>query len=686
MKRMLVILLLLGLILQAMPVLAQDSFFPIGALLGRTRLQGPDGTEPSCSPLSMVDSAQKCGFNLVSVGGMYDGPGGHDMLSDALDYLKAGGMKCLLAQAPKLSASGATAWLDTKYNIERFASGVYSRFQAEDHPYFIHPDGGYNNGAAWVCDPGIAGTVLYRDLTPGKPYWEHNCWDAWMPFVDTLFNTQWQHYGRTEYRITFSLKYQNEDSLDTTTPGIPVSLCRIAIDTLNSVDWAQFSMVDCDTITTADFAGPNVWKTFTLKFTRLAGQTRFLDFPVYTFGNKRLFIDYVEMHDAVFDSLANQEYDPYIHNTQLTGIADYYSGPASAYKDVVYRYYMYDEPMRSQLSAFDLVNRQLKNVNANVPGLTFVCPKYPTSFGAIGATDQADTNFYSEFVNTTNPAQLAVDILPLFGDLGKEVDAPYTGNGYKTPEDSGFYFQQQMDVFSKYCRAAQRATSSSGIPWFVQIQSFGDYPDPENINLSGRWRLPTPRELKCMAYLGLSHGARGLFYYLFSHGLVSYDGYKGPSGGSIDQYAMVDTLGNVRDTAFYNAAKQINENIAIWSTTLLNLVCDQTFRTDIPAVSFITGVSDSFVQIGLFHSNTNINDKYFMLVNRHCLPSDTLTVTVNISSASTFFISDMLTGQPATGQLAAGSAVPFSYKLQPGEGRLFRVVPFTAQIKNKPKY
>ncbi|MEW6027673.1 MAG: NHL repeat-containing protein, partial [Planctomycetota bacterium] len=145
------------------------------------------------------------------------------------------------------------------------------------------------------------------------------------------------------------------------------------------------------------------------------------------------------------------------------------------------------------------------------------------------------------------------------------------------------------------------------------------------------------------------------------------------------QMGLADHTGAHREPQ-WSAVKNLNAQIKALSSDLANLAWENTFRSVAPAGSFITAVSDSFVQVGLFHSKDNTNDKYFYLVNRHCLPTDTLTVTVNISNAEPFFITDMLTGQPATGQLVAGTGVPFSYKLQPGEGRLFRIVPFTAQI------
>lgn len=658
---------------------AQDTFFPIGAWMG-----GGTGCLYVPARYPLADSVKKSGCNIMNLISMAS----PEMLS-ALNYCRSKQLKAFVYTAIPQGTWNINL---TRHNLDRFTSGVYAKYEAESNKYFTGHQTGYSDGTAWVSEPGQAGYALLRNNdsclcdTSNPGWWNYrNNLDCRMPF--TADTTAMMEDYKSEYTVKFRIKYQNADPYDTSKAAPSLPVCRIGYQRPydGGAYNGQIYQADSAIIYAGAFSGPNVYKDFTINFNRFSNETRWVDFPVYSYGNVRLFVDYVEMQDEVWDSLI-VDYGN-IYSEAIRNIAVTYADTS-----VVYRFYLRDEPTRSQLPACNNVDRQLKRNGSGIPGFSIVLQYFPGSFGYWGASQYADTTYYSTYVQTTSPSQLAIDILPIFGGVEHNnwwVDAPYTGygpGGYRTPVDSGKFLQQQFDVFCKYSRAANRATVNAvpPIPWWCQLQSFGDYKGPDTTYDEGRFRLPTPRELRCMTNLALAHGAKGIYYYTFSEGYIDYAGYNADSTSDAwCQLAFVDTSGRVRDTAFYNSLLDINNRIATLSPVLLNIDCDNAFKLGdgVPLGSFVTGISDSFIQAGLFHHKTNPNDKYFMLVNRHCLPTDTLTVTVTISNVEPFFITDMLTGQPASGQLPAGANVPFSYKLQPGEGRLFRIVPFTAQIK-----
>jgi YVTN family beta-propeller protein len=633
-----------------------EEMFPVTAIIGG----GQSG--------ALLDTIKAAGFNTTWMLGCSSS----EELLNNISVYKIKGLKAVVHYAVHPS--------NTKYNPHRFASGIHHRHQVESDSVFNKGSQyGYVDGSYWSSEN--RGFMVYWDRE--KAYdWNRR----WWLYRNNTENRSPANYGsapwyfdRADYKAVFRIKYTGTGAND--------SVCYIK--TAKRVDvWPNPDSLyqqDSVVLKTNDFIAPNTFKLCTLSYYWLNGESRWIDYQVYNYGNYKISVDYIDVYDCIYDSLANNILDT------LTGkrYSDYMGEIAETYSDtsVVYRFYMFDEPVKSQLESYYLTDQRLRSAG-NVPGITTTVAQYPCSFGKIGSSDWADTTYYSQFVQTTNPAQLLINVLPLFGYSGLSLDGFETSDScYRTPVDSGCYLQKQFDVMAKYCRAGMKACKLTlpETPMQVLVQCFGDsLLDSNQVPIAeGRWRMPTPREFKCMSYMALAHGAKGLHLSNFTVGIIDYFVWSG-----VHQYwrqtAMADENGRILHPDMFAAAKEINNRANFWASTLLNLTCDQAFREQggsLPAGNFITEVSDSLVQVGLFHHKTNTNDKYFMLVNRHCLPTDTLTVTINISNTEPFFITDMLTGNPASGQLTAGTNVPFSYKLQPGEGRLFRIVPFTAQIK-----
>ena len=81
-------------------------------------------------------------------------------------------------------------------------------------------------------------------------------------------------------------------------------------------------------------------------------------------------------------------------------------------------------------------------------------------------------------------------------------------------------------------------------------------------------------------------------------------------------------------------------------------------------------------QIGTFYDETHQSDKYFIIVNRRCQPSDTISPTVTIEASQAVSLCDQVTGETLFGAPGGMSGcLDFSIRLPPGGGRLFSLIP-----------
>ncbi|MCK4672599.1 hypothetical protein KAT67_01320, partial [candidate division WOR-3 bacterium] len=219
--------------------------------------------------------------------------------------------------------------------------------------------------------------------------------------------------------------------------------------------------------------------------------------------------------------------------------------------------------------------------------------------------------------------------------------------------------------------SARSAAKQEDIPFWFICQSFGQYSETSTANV----REPTPRELQCMIWLGLAHGAKGIDHFLYrsyqedtwyDSGLTRNDGYP--------RYPL------------WTAAKEMNFIIDSIGSTLLTLESDMVFKASegVPPDCFIKkvwiwNIPDTLIQIGTFHDNTS---DYFIIVNRHCLLEESLEVIVGLEDTLRFLY-DCYSKETITYELLIGPPQPPYYyrvKLQPGQGRLFRVIPFEQEF------
>jgi hypothetical protein len=366
-----------------------------------------------------------------------------------------------------------------------------------------------------------------------------------------------------------------------------------------------------------------------------------LYYCLYWFDNCDLYCDYVESKDDYIDSLVKY---PHHYDDELDDITDIYDNhSAMGY------YYLLDEPYPSYMAANSYVMEFLRD-NQSEPGLQTVSYR------------NHDSTWFQTYVDSVNPNILAVDYYPLRGERDTAL----------TPEDSGAVFQGRLDTLCMMLEDAREAAMAASIPFWYVCQSFGQYDTATGASYGVR--EPTPRELRCMIWLGLAHGAKGIDHFLYR----SYQEDTWYDSGLTYNGAPREPL--------WTGAKEMNFMLRDIGSKLLTLESDMVFKVSegIPPDCFIKKVwiwnyADTLIQIGTFHGNTS---DYFIIVNRHCLPEESLEVIVGLEDTLRFLY-DCYSKETITYELLIGPPQPPYYyriKLQPGQGKLLRVIPFDQEF------
>ncbi|MGB2868893.1 MAG: hypothetical protein WBD36_10605 [Bacteroidota bacterium] len=214
--------------------------------------------------------------------------------------------------------------------------------------------------------------------------------------------------------------------------------------------------------------------------------------------------------------------------------------------------------------------------------------------------------------------------------------------------------------------------------WQAIIQSMD-----ERVPLNAR--RPNFYELRAMAYLALSRGARGITYYVYGSSLSFGNAYQ--VQGLVDYSSFTSTRlkwedvhapGQGEPSPFYDVTS-LNLELAPLGSTIRKLRVYGAFpNAAIPSnIVGITAVSGDEIEVGTFKKIDTGTDstEYFMLVNRVCNNQDgsvssaqTVSVTFNNSEARGIF--EVRSGNGWI-VLAGGT---FTDHFSPGEGRLYKVL------------
>jgi hypothetical protein len=332
------------------------------------------------------------------------------------------------------------------------------------------------------------------------------------------------------------------------------------------------------------------YDTFALHFSKDNGDTGFYTYKVYYYGSaESLWSDQVEYSDPLADSLLYGTWGHYV--TDAVG----------EFRDwidtTVYRFYLADEADVDQYNCCARVNLLL-----NYKGINW-CP----------------SNF-EQYMAIVKPAEIYLDNYPIMGrTFGSQGAEPPPGPSQRTSVDSGASLQGRFDYMCSYLAAARQATMEQNKHFWFTVQAYGEYAESTAFPYDPAWntrfgsqdtpwtdegvaREPTSRELRCMSWLALAYGARGLEFFPInpcSGGWMSQKVWwlpglmqMNPANESLwpgHHRPMFDTV-----RAFYaNTLKEI-------APTLERLKSDTVGEGDSTPVGFVTGCGDYCCASGRF--------------------------------------------------------------------------------------
>jgi len=254
--------------------------------------------------------------------------------------------------------------------------------------------------------------------------------------------------------------------------------------------------------------------------------------------------------------------------------------------DSLLRYQIRDEPFDLMLPNWVLVQRILAAADPTRPAFSCFC---------------SDSGL-ARLAERTTLSEAVFDIYPL-----RAADTPPTIGG----------FQSALDGFRR---------SSQGNPMWVVLQTF-ECPPPS-------WRYPTAEEIRCMTYLSLAAGAKGVFFFIYQY-MPDY------------LHGLIDPLTREPRPLYADVAKLAGE-LRKLAPLLLNA------RPGRPATHVIGAV-----RVGSFET---IEGKPLYIIS-NSEPGDEAEVTVFGVRGAQF--TDALTGE--TVQAAEGK---LQMTLGPGQGRV----------------
>jgi sugar lactone lactonase YvrE len=553
-----------------------------------------------------------------------------DILSTAEDE----SLKVLLTNAPPPQGTSPGRLLSWYCNL------WYKMWESdEDGTYFEHDEGkavfddDALNDSAWACSVGV-------DVAG----WMQRCtWNSQFK----IYTDNW--WGPVEYTASFRLK------IDTTSLDSTTKVCSLTV-----YDPDVDSIFKDSVMTIADFQEQNIYQSVDLKFIKEHGSNNRIWYTIWWYDNVSLWADNVEVKDCFIDSLLIplQAYDQ-----KLAAIAQLYSPFYCEYKSL-YRFYLRDEPRYGHFAA----NRYIMDFLA-------LGDNYQYGIQALGAGGK---ELFETYADSVQSQELMFDYYPMRG-------AGYSGG--RTPEDSGAIFQKRLDTLCYQLSDMRAVALDDTIDFWFIVQAFGKYDaasayDADSGGNEGDWRLPTPRELRCMTWLSLAHGAQGIMYFRYNTKSTTEAGFPEWMRG-------LWRSDNTPREPLYSEAKSINQNLEIIGSRLLTLESDTVFKVSegIPPDCYIKDVSEDLIQIGTFQHEGNEDDRYFIIVNRHCLPSDEKYVTVGIENTNPdqlYYLYDCLTKELITSGTEKGPppfTQDFTIYLPPGQGRLLRVVPLGSEFQ-----
>jgi len=408
-----------------------------------------------------------------------------------------------------------------------------------------------------------------------------------------------------------------------------------------------------------------------------------IEFRVYWFGKRDLYLDRVTVWDEDGARLMAGDADDDIKNH----IRTYFQNSPS-----LDAWYMNEElKTRDDMDCFmpwRYVDSLLYAENPN-----------KTGFAAMN-----DTTSTEYFVDLVNPKQLHVDIYRLgkrHTKCGNVVNVSHSSDYYGCDSVS---LQEDWDDIIQRLNAFRRTAETKDIEFTTTLQGHSIYRRKSSKymtpldTLYWDWNLrePTGYELECMTNLAIAHGSKGVLYWKYWDGIYEKDKVyivDGKDTTMVTDYrwqvinGLLDTLGNPTER-WYCIRDKIGPYMDKLGPIYYGLTCQGGGSSD--HLGSITGnfmnsiesyefAHSPYVEVAFFLDSPGggaADTSYFMLVNRRCLPDEEQNVTCKINKGGPYLIIDLYEDDTTlAGYDTSVSAIPFTTHLEPGEGKLFKLVP-----------
>jgi parallel beta-helix repeat protein len=456
--------------------------------------------------------------------------------------------------------------------------------------------------------------------------------------------------------------------------GRPVPICSLMVVSIDSS--GDTVILKSTTLTSTDFPEWVGYKTFTLADYQLPVYPHYydynrrrVDFRIYWFGNRALYIDYVKVYDYNGNQLMSGQRDSDIINyVSQSWVTEPIQGTG---EPVVYRWYMRDEPWSiDHYAPYRHIDSLLKSVSIERMGFQ-------------AYTDFANSDNVHEYMLRENPKDYCIDPYPTW----------MFGNNY-----TGGFYQQKWSEYMNWLNRSKIVADSLDKDFWVTIQahmvgiSKHDYVANcyystymwNNVEYCPLFREPTAEELRLQSFLSLCYGANGILHFnypfvdncpdtLYCPDSSMFTGlYDGSYGHDSLTYKWWE-IKNFISPRVVKIGPILNQ--LTWQGACSNQEVGSFFlRNSRPSYidSIIGRQHDStYVQVGFFDYG---RDDYFMLVNRKCLATEYESLQVYVDKSDGPWLAvDMFTNEPI-GKVCG--LAPLIVPLQPGEGRLFKLVKY----------
>ena len=199
-------------------------------------------------------------------------------------------------------------------------------------------------------------------------------------------------------------------------------------------------------------------------------------------GAGNLWVDKIRVHDNDRDEDGRKLF---------AGEYEWIADTLAAYDGVTggrpWRFYLDDEPRWGEK------DESLAYVNEFI--------KAQSGKSGVVAFNQTHKPHMHHFVDTVNPSEFMVDFYPIRSTIPGA-----TIPNYNTK------LRERLDDHVTNLGKARAVADSAGIPLWAVMQAH---------NWGTNWREPTPAEIRVQVYLALVHGAKGIYYFMYSSGTIT---------------------------------------------------------------------------------------------------------------------------------------------------------------------